>query len=159
MWLWLTSHGHKEGGFLPASPLAEGVQRSQSQYCPLSVCMTATLGRAWLPNFTKSSREVKLFQYCAYDASIPQKMVLNLFLLSRADPPLSFTAPYLVFIMKAFVFRNRDSSHMNTYTKENKYNSHFCRRIYYLADQFKSKKKKLYIFEGFSCCCFLHPLG
>lgn len=69
-------------------------------------------------------------------------MVLNLFLLSRADPPLSFTAPYLVFIMKAFVFRNRDSSHMNTYTKENKYNSHFCRRIYYLADQFKSKKKK-----------------
>lgn len=118
-------------------PFGEAVHRGRSQYCLLSVCMTATSGNAWLTTFTKSSMEVKLFQHRAYNT----KNVSRASPLKENYPPLSFTAPYLVFIVKAFDFRNRDSSHVNAYTKENKYNTHFCRRIYYLADQFKSKKK------------------
>lgn len=60
-------------GISSSFPFGEVLHRSWSQYCLLSVYMSATLGRAWLLTFTKSSREVKLFRYCACDASILQK--------------------------------------------------------------------------------------
>lgn len=131
-------------------PFGEAVHRGRSQYCLLSVCMTATSGNAWLTTFTKSSMEVKLFQHRAYNT----KNVSKASPLKENYPPLSFTAPYLVFIVKAFDFRNRDSSHVNAYTKENKYNTHFCRRIYYLADQFKSKKKSVHLWRFFLLLLF-----
>lgn len=50
-------------GISPSFRIGEVVRRSWSQYCLLCLHMVATLGRAWLLTFTKSSREVKLFHY------------------------------------------------------------------------------------------------
>jgi len=154
---WLVSQRHEEGGFLPASPVA---RRGAAVDHGIAGCPCARLRRrAELGSQPLQSHQGKrisvgvelMVQVCH------KKMFLKLLLLRRTNPPLFFTAPYLVFTMKALVFRNRNSSHVNAYAKENKYNTHFCRRIYYLADQFKSKKKNLYIFEGSSCFRFLHP--
>lgn len=135
LWAW-------GGGISPSLRFGEAVHRSQSQYCP-QYCPFAQLQlRAELPAFAQSSVEVELLCIALMMQVCHQKkMFPKLLLLRRSDSPLSFTAPYLLFIMKGFVFRNRDSSYVKAYTKENKYSTHFCIRIYYLADQFKSKKK------------------
>lgn len=100
---------------------------------------------------------------CPCDVIIKPEMSLKPLLLRRTDPPLSCTTLHLAFIMKALVWQQswfppERVTHKNT---KYDYDTPFCRRIYYLADQFNSKKKNknLYIFEGSSWCCyFLHSI-
>lgn len=74
---------------------------------------------------------------------IKPEMSLKPLLLRRTDPPLSCTTLHLAFIMKALVWQQSWFPPERVTHKNIKYDydTPFCRRIYYLADQFNSKKK------------------